>query len=168
MKRREIFRKLLSAARATTAVAGAVSARAVPCHADEKAAVAAEVGGPPILRSGHQRGLRGQPTAREDCRENLVFRELESDRLKASLESFREASKVEVGGAEEGVACFIRSRYVRSVPLNLGVWQGPASLRSQGPKYFWAWQGIKYCLSANEFGRAKHPHPPPRLSAVRH
>ena len=44
------------------------------------------------------------PSFREKCRENLVFRGLEADGLKPSLEAFRQATKVEVRGAEECVA----------------------------------------------------------------
>ncbi len=46
---------LLAAARAAAAVADAIGAGAVPGHADEEAAVVAEVGRPPLLRVGHQR-----------------------------------------------------------------------------------------------------------------
>ena len=44
------------------------------------------------------------PSFREECRESLVFRGLEPDRLKPSLESFGQAAEVEVRGAEECVA----------------------------------------------------------------
>ena len=44
------------------------------------------------------------PPPREECRENLVFRGLEPDGLKPSLESFGQATKVEVRRAEECVA----------------------------------------------------------------
>ncbi len=47
---------LLAAATTAAAVAGAVGAGAMPCHADEEAGVGAEVGGPPVLRVGHERG----------------------------------------------------------------------------------------------------------------
>lgn len=46
---------LLPFARAAAAVGRAVRARAVPCHADEQAAVVAEIGRPPVLRRRHQR-----------------------------------------------------------------------------------------------------------------
>ena len=46
---------LLAGAGAAAAVGDAVRARAVPCHADEQAAVVTEVGWPPVLRVGHQR-----------------------------------------------------------------------------------------------------------------
>lgn len=46
---------LLAGTGAAAAVAGAVRAGAVPCHADEQRAVVAEVGRPPVLRGGHQR-----------------------------------------------------------------------------------------------------------------
>src|SRR5659263_550954 len=39
--------------RTATAVGDAVGGRAVPRHADEERAVVAEVGGPPVLRLGH-------------------------------------------------------------------------------------------------------------------
>ena len=45
---------LLSATSATAAVARAVGACAVPCHAYEKGSVMTEVGRPPLLRVGHQ------------------------------------------------------------------------------------------------------------------
>ena len=45
---------LLTSACATATVAGAVGAGAVPCHADEEAAVVAVVSGPPVLTVGHQ------------------------------------------------------------------------------------------------------------------
>ena len=45
---------LLSAAAAAAPVADAVGACAMPGHADEKAAVVAEIGRPPVLRIGHQ------------------------------------------------------------------------------------------------------------------
>ena len=57
---------LLAAARAAAAVTDAIGAGAVPGHADEEAAVVAEVGRPPLLRVGHQRvqvlldGARGR------------------------------------------------------------------------------------------------------------
>ena len=41
---------------AAAAVAGAVGAGAVPCHPDEEWSVVAEVGGPPVLRIGHECG----------------------------------------------------------------------------------------------------------------
>ena len=47
---------LLAAASTTAAVADAVGAGAVPCHADEQAAVMAEVRRPPVLRIRHQCG----------------------------------------------------------------------------------------------------------------
>ncbi len=47
---------LRAGAGAAAAVRGAVSAGAVPRHADEEAAVVAVVGGPPVLAIGHQRG----------------------------------------------------------------------------------------------------------------
>ena len=45
---------LLAASGAAAAIANAVGARAVPGHADEQAAIVAEVGRPPILRVRHQ------------------------------------------------------------------------------------------------------------------
>ena len=45
---------LLTAATAAAAVARAVSAGGVPCHANEQGAVVTEVGRPPRLRVGHQ------------------------------------------------------------------------------------------------------------------
>src|SRR5262249_20134161 len=47
---------LLPPAPTTTAVPGAVSAGAVPRHANEQRAVVAEVRRPPLLRVGHQYG----------------------------------------------------------------------------------------------------------------
>ena len=47
---------LLSATAAAAAIAGAVGAGAVPCHADEEAGVGAEVRGPPVLGVGHEGG----------------------------------------------------------------------------------------------------------------
>ncbi len=47
---------LVAGAAAAASVSGAVGAGAVPGHADEQAAVVAPVGGPPLLRVGHQRG----------------------------------------------------------------------------------------------------------------
>ena len=44
---------LLARARAAAAVGDAIGARAVPGHADEEAAVVAEIGRPPVLRIGH-------------------------------------------------------------------------------------------------------------------
>ena len=46
---------LVAGARAATSVRNAVGARAMPGHADEQAAVMSPVGGPPVLRVGHQR-----------------------------------------------------------------------------------------------------------------
>ena len=46
---------LLAATAAAATVEGAVGARAMPGHADELRTVVAEVGGPPVLRVGHQR-----------------------------------------------------------------------------------------------------------------
>src|SRR5262249_49814595 len=45
---------LLSAAGAAAAIGDAIGARAVPRHADEQAAIMAEIGWPPILRVRHQ------------------------------------------------------------------------------------------------------------------
>src|SRR5262249_8730582 len=45
---------LAAAAGAAAAVAGAVGAGAVPGHADEQRPVVAEIGGPPVLRAGHE------------------------------------------------------------------------------------------------------------------
>ena len=45
---------LRAGARATAAVGDAVGARGMPGHADEKRPVVAVVGGPPVLRVGHQ------------------------------------------------------------------------------------------------------------------
>ncbi len=47
---------LLTASSAAAAVVGAVGAGGVPGHADEERAVVAEVGGPPVLRVGHDGG----------------------------------------------------------------------------------------------------------------
>ena len=47
---------LRAAAGAAAAVADAIGAGAVPCHADEQRPVMAVVGRPPVLRIGHQRG----------------------------------------------------------------------------------------------------------------
>src|SRR5690348_10926121 len=52
IERRE---SLLTCTRAAATVADAVRARAVPCHANEKRAIMAEIGRPPILRVRHQR-----------------------------------------------------------------------------------------------------------------
>ena len=46
---------LLTGSRAAAAIGDAVSARAVPCHADHQSAVMTEVGRPPFLRFCHQR-----------------------------------------------------------------------------------------------------------------
>ena len=45
---------LLPAAAAAATILDAIGARAVPCHADEQAAVVAEIGRPPVLGIGHQ------------------------------------------------------------------------------------------------------------------
>ena len=52
VERREALAAL---AGATATIAGAVRAGAVPRHANEQRAVVTEVGGPPVLRVGHQR-----------------------------------------------------------------------------------------------------------------
>ncbi len=49
-------------------------------------------------------GDGGSPPPREECREKLVFRWLETDRLEAGLEAFGQTGEVEVRGAEECVA----------------------------------------------------------------
>ena len=49
-------------------------------------------------------GDGGGPPPREEGRENLVFRGLETDRLEPGLEALGQASKVEVRGAEERLA----------------------------------------------------------------
>ena len=46
---------LLAAARAPAPVADPIGARAMPCHADEQAAVMPKIGRPPALTIGHQR-----------------------------------------------------------------------------------------------------------------
>ena len=47
---------------------------------------------------------RSCPPPREELRENLVFRGLETDRLEPGLESFGQAAKIEVRGAEKRLA----------------------------------------------------------------
>ena len=64
---------LLAATAAAATIADAVGAGAVPGHADEQAAVVAEVGRPPVLRIGHQR--------REVALERLVVELLEFRRV---------------------------------------------------------------------------------------
>jgi hypothetical protein len=56
------------------------------------------------LRDHPGDGDGDRPPPREECREYLVFRTLESDRLEPGLEALGQAAKVEVRGAEERLA----------------------------------------------------------------
>ena len=74
---------------------------------------------------------------------------LESDRLKASLESFREASKVELGGAEEGVAWLHPVKIREEHPSQFRRVARPGITAIPGPKIILGMAGDKVLLAAD-------------------
>jgi len=66
---------------AAAPVVDAVGARGMPAHPDEQAAVVAVVGGPPVLRLGHQRGDVGLQRFHVELRELLGVVEVVTHRV---------------------------------------------------------------------------------------
>ena len=80
----------------------------------------------PDVALGPFRNLAGDgdgsgPPPGEEGGENLVFRWLEADRLKAGLEAFGQAGHIKVGGAEERVAGPPHYQRVTNAPKRLFV-----------------------------------------------